>query len=387
MQATSYLISRENGLIFLVSEENQLFMKKNTKANVYLTTTDDLYGILHDDKKIYSFVKIEKKSDFYSLKNLDNGFYFCSKPLSDNDHKNPFIANRLVSSTWEEFQFKEIEIEINDYYSNMIEFLKNYKKKEDVVNLYWWRGKDFINFGDELNLYIVSYLTNKEIKRVEQKNQTDLIGIGSILDWFPKRKNSYPVWGSGTLAPAKLLRDEDYSISLLRGPLTKSLFKKNIEVPYGDPGILTSLVWEKSSPQMYDWGLLVHFSQEKQPWVQNLIKNTPNSILISAKNEDMTGLMSQISSCRNIASTSLHGLIVADSYCIPNIWLWTDNIHKGGQWKFFDYFSGINRLYVDNINPKNINSLLEIKLQSSNFGHFDQIANIQNRIIKSFPLK
>ena len=129
-----------------------------------------------------------------------------------------------------------------------------------------------------------------------------------------------------------------------------------------------------------------HGGQEKKQWVQDLIKNTPNIILISAKNEDFLELMSQISSCRKIASTSLHGLIAADSYRIPNVWLWDKNLHKGGQWKFFDYFSGINRFYVDNVDPNAINSLSLINLDQINFRHFDSIDSVQKRIIDTFPL-
>ncbi|MBI0425842.1 polysaccharide pyruvyl transferase family protein [Psychrobacter sp. NG27] len=360
-------------------------MMKDKNPNVYLTINDDLYGFIHDNEKIYSFVEVAKKVNSYSFKNLDQNMYFSSKPLSSENYKNTFVANRVVAREWEEFDLEVVLLENSGFFSNFISFLKTYKNT-DTVNLYWWRGKGFTNFGDELNLYIVSHLSNKKVKRVE-KRQTDLVGIGSILNWFPKRKNTYEVWGSGTLGPTELLNDEDYNISLLRGPLTKSLLKKESIIPYGDPGILASTLWSKNPQQVHDWGIIVHFTQAKKPWVKKLIKNTPNSILIDVKNEDMADLMAQISSCKNIASTSLHGLIVADSYCIPNVWLWEGNLHRGGQWKFFDYFSGINRMYVDNVNPDDILSLSDVNPQISNFKYFNQIENIQNRVIKSFPLK
>src|SRR5690606_2333588 len=151
-------------------------------------------------------------------------------------------------------------------------------------------------------------------------------------------EKKYPVWGTGTLTPCQLLSDNQYDVHLLRGPLTESLFDNKLNVVYGDPGLLSSTIWPEVKEKKFDWGIIVHFSQENQHWVKNIHKNTPNSILISVKNNDMNHLMSTISACRNIASTSLRGLVVAHSYCIPNYWLWDNNLHKGGQWKFFDYF-------------------------------------------------
>lgn len=381
MKVTSYVILRRNQQTTLSVENGKLYMRKS-EPNVYLTTNDGSLGIIHDNNKVYAFVEIEKKASFYAFKNVDNQLYFCSRPLAVNGNKGFFLANRVVALDWEKFDLNIIILENSDYFSKI---LKEHKEK-DEIKLYWWRGSNFTNFGDELNLHIVSHLTNKKIRYVDKK-QTDLIGIGSILNWFPQRESPYEVWGSGTLSPTDLMSDENYNVSLLRGPLTKSLLKKEVIVPYGDPGILTSLIWDKSSQQVYDWGIIVHFKQVNKPWVEKLLKNTPNTILISVKNRDVANLMLQISSCKNIASTSLHGLIVADSYRIPNIWLWENNLHRGGQWKFFDYFSGINRHYIDNINPVKINSLSDIKFQESDFKYFNQIDIAQNRVVKSFPLK
>lgn len=381
MSIVSFAIIRKINSTVLTAEDNKLFMSKAVVPNVFLTTNDGIFGVIHDREKPFAFVEIYKENNSYTFKSIENELFFCSKPLNTNT-KSSFNADRVLASDWEEFDLEEIQFENSGFF---IKALKDYQN-EDEVKLHWWRGKSFLNFGDELNLHIISYLTNKRIKRVE-KNNVDLIGIGSILDWFPKRVTPYEVWGSGTLSPKELLSDESYNISLLRGPLTKSLLKNEISVPYGDPGILTSLLWDKSSQQKYDWGLIVHHAQVKSPWVKKLIENTPNSTLISVKTGDMSKLMSQISCCKNIASTSLHGLIVADSYCIPNIWLWENNLHRGGQWKFFDYFAGVNRLFIDNINPAKLKSLSDIKLKESDFKYLNKIESVQDRVVRSFPLK
>lgn len=360
-------------------------MERINETNIYLTSHDNVYGIIHDDQRIYAFVEIEQITPTsYAFKNLENYLYFCSKPLGNDEKIRTFISNRKKALAYEEFNLKKVNIENNDMYVIFLNFLRDFKN-EDVINLYWWRHNDFLNFGDELNPHIIAYLTNKKVKRVVEV-KTDIVAIGSILNRFPKRQRPYEVWGTGTLSPSELRNKDCCKVSLLRGPLTKSLMSQKSQIPFGDPGILSSIVWNKSSQKLYDWGILVHYTQAHKPWVKKLIKNTPNSILIDVKHENLTELMLQISSCKNIASTSLHGLVVADSYQIPNIWLWDDNIHMGGQWKFFDYFSGIGRHYIDNVNPLKIRSLSEVKLSKSVFSYFNQIENVQKRVIKAFPL-
>jgi pyruvyltransferase len=54
-------------------------------------------------------------------------------------------------------------------------------------------------------------------------------------------------------------------------------------------------------------------------------------------------------SCERIVSSSLHGLVIADAYGIPNAWLNSDggaggSRPGGGEFKFYDYFASVNKL-------------------------------------------
>lgn len=386
METKSYKICRENDCSVLKEIDNSFYMIKDnlSNSNIFLTYIEDNIAILHNNKKIFTLVKTKNENGKCSIQDLDTNFYFYSKPLF-SESKRLFIANRTTARQYEFFDLKECETTNNHDIETIKSAANLFYKRDQVIDLFWWKRDDYINFGDELNLYIVEYLTKKKINRVAPI-QSELVGIGSILNLFPKRKLIYPVWGTGTLYPQNIENEIIYSPTLLRGPLTNSLFKRNLNVPYGDPGILSSIIWKESGEKKYDWGLVVHHSQEKEAWVQKIIKNTKNSILISVKNENMEQLMLQFSNCKNIASTSLHGLVVADSYKIPNIWLWDNNLHKGGQWKFFDYFSGIQRTNIENLNPNNIESLSGINLNVNSYKYQNDVEKIQNRIIKSFPL-
>lgn len=48
----------------------------------------------------------------------------------------------------------------------------------------------------------------------------------------------------------------------------------------------------------------------------------------------------QIGSCEYVLSSSLHGLIISDSFGIPNLHIKVTNNMRGDGFKFEDYYSG-----------------------------------------------
>lgn len=86
-------------------------------------------------------------------------------------------------------------------------------------------------------------------------------------------------------------------------------------------------------------GVVLHYANFKNyPTLPSQFK------LISPLN-DWKQVLDEIASCRAIISSSLHGLICADAYGIPNVWLeeypiLSDNI------KFHDYFLSQGRPLV-----------------------------------------
>ena len=124
----------------------------------------------------------------------------------------------------------------------------------------------------------------------------------------------------------------------MRGKLTfhdLSLNDKN--VAFGDPMVLIDLVISPSSVKDIDIGLVPHTVNVAH------FRNSSFSrrfTIIDPRLHPME-VIQLISRCKRLISQSLHGLIVADAFGVPNIWLEPSNNIIGGQFKFLDYFSTV----------------------------------------------
>ena len=72
--------------------------------------------------------------------------------------------------------------------------------------------------------------------------------------------------------------------------------------------------------------------------VEELMKQYPGSKFINVKDNPLQ-VVKEIAKCRYVLSSSLHGLIVADSFHIPNMYLVFGDRLLGDGYKFDDYYS------------------------------------------------
>ena len=130
------------------------------------------------------------------------------------------------------------------------------------------------------------------------------------------------------------------TILALRGELSRQRVGGERKMLLGDPGILASEVMAQREPKKYVLGIVPHYSEKNDPVFGKLVQRlSPRVTLIDAQNDPLA-VISAIDQCENILSSSLHGLIVADSLGIPNRWLGSAKLW-GGRFKFNDYYSGI----------------------------------------------
>ena len=126
----------------------------------------------------------------------------------------------------------------------------------------------------------------------------------------------------------------------VRGPLTRNAVLYNGgQCPdiYGDPALLLPLICDESNKE-YDVGLIPHYTHYNALRVINKAKKH-NYHIIDVRNSDPLEVVKEITKCRKIVSSSLHGIICAHAYGIPAAWI---NIPlHGDQSKFHDHYQSV----------------------------------------------
>jgi pyruvyltransferase len=202
--------------------------------------------------------------------------------------------------------------------------------------LYWLRAW---NFGDLLNPILYRQITGRDA--VFSDVSPKILAIGSVLSIA---KPGDIVWGSGCISSdTPLACDNTTDFCAIRGPLTANLLRRHgidvaDNIPFGEPSFLLPRFIKPSQDRNLTIGFLPHYIDYGQ-----IKKPLPPDVKLLNSATDPIELMYQITSCRYIVSSSLHGLAVAEAYGIPAIWVQlADNI-VGGDFKFRDYYLGSGR--------------------------------------------
>lgn len=194
----------------------------------------------------------------------------------------------------------------------------------------WWQSKDN-NFGDLLTPYILKYFDIK-YQQVDVK-QNNLLMVGSIIR---HANNESIILGSGMIKSKEKLNPYA-KYKFVRGMYTRQkLLDMGAKCPdiYGDAGLIIDQIFPPQSKK-HKIGIIPHFID------YNLVKNLyPDSFIINLKN-DVEKIANEISSCEKIISSSLHGLIAAQSYKVPFAWVEFSKNLKGDGIKFHDFFSSV----------------------------------------------
>ncbi len=227
------------------------------------------------------------------------------------------------------------------------------KSKGDFIILNAWieikYGKiEKRNFGDELNYYMLSELTGKQIAGYYNichlKKQSDLMFIGSLVEDFTT-PNSI-IWGSGAISGDKPLRHAPKRVCAVRGKLTRQyLLEKGVNCPevYGDPALLLPHIYKSDVCKKYKVGFIPHIHDLNSSIVKRISKLNKVHLIRFNNYQDWHDIIDEINECEIIISSSLHGIIISDAYNIPNVWIKLSDRIEGGSFKFLDYFSAVNR--------------------------------------------
>lgn len=263
------------------------------------------------------------------------------------------------------------------------------------IRLFWSGGNNrMINYGDELSAEIVGALARREVV-YSNAASADLAAIGSILhgvcrrQWrriFYGRMQPIVLWGTGSIRSKTLSIEPRLDVRALRGPRTLELLSLNTTKPFGDPGLLAPMLLSgtRTIRKPWRWGIVPHVVDLDQPQVKRLCADNENSTIIDLRDPDLIATTRKISECDFVISSSLHGLVVADAFSVPNIRARFSNQIAGGDWKFADYAQSVDRL---DIQPVDLSENFELRRfeDKIDMQHFQNIPALCAALVACFP--
>ncbi|MDO5470156.1 MAG: polysaccharide pyruvyl transferase family protein [Akkermansia sp.] len=216
---------------------------------------------------------------------------------------------------------------------------------DEKLKFYYWGApieQAVVNFGDLLTPLLMTHYCGDSVAIASSIDDADIFCVGSILGRVDTSKFSI-VLGSGFIRKRRTKRLNHAHCYALRGPRSKHILKLQKDVAFGDPGLLMPYIFPKKDvpDTQAPIGIVPHYthfeSAELEPY-----KNDPRYKVINVMAEPKT-VIDEICSCSTIFSSSLHGLIIADAYKIPNVRLIFDKPLFGRDFKFNDYFDAVGR--------------------------------------------
>lgn len=212
------------------------------------------------------------------------------------------------------------------------------------------------NWGDNIGYLILKHFSNSSKLKYEDvfhsshykddlnsvRKNGKILSVGSIMQTSLSKDI---VWGSGCLFPESI-GGTPKKVYAVRGPLTrKALINKGIECPeiYGDPALLFPKIYNPKIEKKYEYGIIPHYIDFSNKKTLKLIYylGLQGVKIINITSNPFT-FIEELLSVNKVLSSSLHGLIAADAYKIPNAKINLNNL-VGGEFKFLDYFQSVKR--------------------------------------------
>lgn len=205
--------------------------------------------------------------------------------------------------------------------------------------------QNYLNLGDALSPVMVAFLSGLPVSHVAAKSsQTRLAAVGTIGHMFEGGDVSF--WGTGTsphLNPnqsdvGKVLysrpRDTKVTVYATRGPFTRKILAPDLSGPgiYGDPLWLLPRFHTAPVEKRYELGVILHLSELADRSYEAVPKPDYRRYCVSPGDRGAVKLLNTVTKptvaalrerldeillCKRIVSTSLHGMVFAESYGIP----------------------------------------------------------------------
>lgn len=223
-----------------------------------------------------------------------------------------------------------------------------------------WAGRDALvlnwatagiienNWGDKLNPWLARRLSGKDILHRSEiypfPPRPIHYWIGSHLATACSDPNGV-VWGAGFISETVPITGQPKDIRAVRGWLSNERLKAaGLPAPdiVGDAALLLPRVYTpKRHLERRSLGIIPHCYEWDEPFYV-LTRGWEDVRIINICGE-IEQVIEEIVSCDMILSSSLHGIICADAYGVPALWLHASDKPVGDGFKFRDYFSSVGR--------------------------------------------
>jgi hypothetical protein len=195
------------------------------------------------------------------------------------------------------------------------------------------------NNGDSINPYIAEWASGS-VARFASHDEQHLLAIGSVL--FMANANSL-IWGTGLLNRSSLLpplkKEQFFAV---RGTKTRDfLIEKGIDlsgIPLGDPGIFASkLIPESKLASKYRAAVIPHHNSIDHEFYRAAARQ--EGVVVVDILSDGLKVIEQIRDSEVVISESLHGLVFAESFSKPSVWISRHIGDSNWDFKFLDWYS------------------------------------------------
>ncbi len=263
--------------------------------------------------------------------------------------------------------------EVKNQISKMLRNRRSIMRSQDFVDgvaLEWWDYR--VNLGDLLSPVIVRWMKEKtdgrymqETKEVSVMEQTAspaarkrLLALGSILGM---EAYDATVWGSGVHTDrtvSGIFRNRNkaaLTCLAVRGPVTEAVLQEagyQTSGVYGDPAILLPWIYpkeeakkdlkERSNDRIRETGtsrerivLIRHYMTEKDRLADDRIH------CVNIQTSDYKDMIQRIVASGKVISSALHGIILAECYGIPAVFL-RQGVERE-EMKYLDWYRSTGR--------------------------------------------
>lgn len=239
------------------------------------------------------------------------------------------------------------------------------------------------NFGDEISQMLITKMTGQNSVAVSVPKDANLVGIGSVMEHFTRRdfKKKVAIWGAGFIQSPNLkkISAENLEIFSVRGRKTADIL--GFEGALGDPALLMSKYFPIGAIKKKNKiGIIPHYVDKKSEFLNTL--DFSKYFIIDVEREPLK-VIEDIAAADAVLSSSLHGLILADAYNVPNAWIELSDGVVGSGFKFSDYFSGVNREFQSAIKVRTVGDFEIAEKLLESWHPLENLESIQDGLEKA----